>query len=271
MKLHITQLLEGLNQIAPFGLAENWDNVGLLIGAPEREVHSLLLGLDPTLSLLDEAITRGIDTIITHHPCIFRPFSSINLSTPDGVFLERALGNNINIIACHTNFDNATAGVSDALTKLLKLEDVHPLRPTIDSDDKTTGSGRIGEYKQPLSFTEFMQRCFQALTIDTLQVAGPRPSKIQRVALCGGSGSDLAANAFAQKADIYLSSEIKHSTAAWAQDVGFCLINGTHYATEKPAMHLLEQQLTEQKQQNKWDVDVYQSTSENAPFVHIYP
>ena len=94
-----------------------------------------------------------------------------------------------------------------------------------------------------------MQRCFQALAIDTLQVAGPRPSKIQRVALCGGSGSDLAANAFAQKADIYLSSEIKHSTAAWAQDVGFCLINGTHYATEKPAMHLLEQQLTEQKQQ----------------------
>ena len=271
MKLHITQLLEGLNLIAPFGLAESWDNVGLLIGAPEREVHSLLLGLDPTLSLLDEAITRGIDTIITHHPCIFRPFSSINLSTPDGVFLERALGHKINVIACHTNFDNATAGVSDALCKLLKLEDIRPLRPTVDSEIKTTGSGRIGEYKQPLSFTEFTQRCFQALTIDTMQVAGIKPSRIQRVALCGGSGSDLAADSFAQNADIYISSEIKHSTAVWAQDVGFCLINGTHYATEKPAMLLLEQQLIDKKQQYGWDVDVYQSTSENAPFVNIYP
>ncbi len=271
MKLHITQLLEGLNQIAPFGLAENWDNVGLLIGHPEREVHSLLLGLDPTLSLLNEAITRGIGTIITHHPCIFRPFPSVNLSTPDGIFLEQALGHKINVIACHTNFDNAKAGVSDALTKLLKLEDVRPLRPTIGSDDKTTGSGRIGEYKHLLSFTEFMQRCFQTLAIDTLQVAGARPGKIQRVALCGGSGSDLAADAFAQKADIYISSEIKHSTAVWAQDVGFCLINGTHYATEKPAMLLLEQQLIDKKQQYGWDVDVYQSTSEEAPFVNIYP
>ena len=271
MILHISQLLESLNQIAPFSLAESWDNVGLLIGDPKREIHSLLLGLDPTLSLLDEAITRGIDTIVTHHPCIFHPFSAVNLTTPDGIFLERALKHEINVIACHTNFDNATAGVNDALTTLLKLKNVRPLLPTIGSDSKNTGAGRIGEYTQPLSFTEFIQRCFKTLAIDTLQIAGPKPDKIQRVALCGGSGSDLAVNAFTQKADIYLSSEIKHSTAIWAQDINFCLINGTHYATEKPAMLLLEQQLTEQKQQYDWDVDLYQSTSENAPLINIYP
>lgn len=270
MKLHVSDILEGLNEIAPFQLAESWDNVGLLIGDPGREVHSLLLGLDPSLSLLNEAISRGVDTLITHHPCIFHPFPSVNTSTPDGAFLERALVHKINVIACHTNFDSAESGVSDALATLLGLENISPLRMSVTAKDAKIGMGRIGSYAAPLSFSQFMPRVFQALESDTLQIAGPHPSQITRVALCGGSGSDLAEEAFRQDADIYISSEIKHSTAVWAEDAGVCIVDGTHYATEKPAMLLLARKLTEFRDANGWDLNIHQATSEKAAFLHIY-
>jgi dinuclear metal center YbgI/SA1388 family protein len=269
MKVQLTDILKGLNQIAPFALAESWDNVGLLIGDPGREVGSLLFGLDPSLSLLDEAISRGIDTIITHHPCIFRPLPAVNLTTPDGIFLERALANKVNVIACHTNFDRAEAGVSDALASLLGLEELRPLRQIAGSKNERTGLGRIGTYDKPLSFSDFMQRLSQTVASENVQLAGTQPVAIHSVALCGGSGSDLAEEAYKQHADIYISAEIKHSTAIWAKDVGFCVIDATHYGTEKPAMLLLAQNLEALIGSNSWDVKIFQSETEKAPFIHI--
>jgi dinuclear metal center YbgI/SA1388 family protein len=269
MKVHVTDILEGLNHIAPFTLAESWDNVGLLIGDPGREVGSLLIGLDPSLSLLDEAIKRGIDTIVTHHPCIFRPLPSVNIATPGGAFLERALNHKINVIACHTNFDSAVDGVSDALARLLKIENVRPLRAIVGSENEKTGLGRIGAFASPLLFSDFMQRFFQAVASSDVQLAGPKPTEIKCVALCGGSGSDLAEEAHRQNADVYISSEIKHSTAVWAQDAGFCVIDATHYGTEKPAMLILEQHLESFGEKHGWSVEIFQSETEKAPFSHI--
>lgn len=269
MKVHVADILEGLNHIAPFALAESWDNVGLLIGDPNREVGSLLFGLDPSLSLLDEAITRNIDTIVTHHPCIFRPLSSVNVATPDGAFLERALARKVNVIACHTNFDSVEDGVSDALARLLKIENIRPLRTMAGSGNEKRGPGRIGTFADPLLFSDFMQRLFKAVTSPDVQLAGPRPAEIKRVALCGGSGSDLAKEAYRQNADVYISSEIKHSTAVWAQDAGFCVIDATHYGTEKPAMLILAQHLEEFGKKHGWNVEIFQSETEKAPFSHI--
>ncbi len=269
MKVHVADILKGLNHIAPFELAESWDNVGLLIGDPGREVGSLLFGLDPSLSLLDEAIRRDIDTIITHHPCIFHPFPSVNIATPDGAFLERALVHKVNVIACHTNFDSAEDGVSDALARLLKLEDVRPLRAIAGSGNEKVGLGRIGEFASPLPFSVFMQHLFKAVACTDVQLAGPKPTEIKRIALCGGSGSDLAEEAYRKNADVYVSSEIKHSTAVWAQDAGFCLIDATHYGTEKPAMLLLAQNLEAFGQKQGWNVEICQTETEKAPFLHI--
>ncbi len=106
---------------APFSLAEAWDNVGLLVGNPEQEVTAVLAGLDPTNSLVDEAIKKGANTIITHHPVIFKPLSAINTAEPSGRLLEKALANRIAIIGCHTNFDSASQGVSDYLALQLGL------------------------------------------------------------------------------------------------------------------------------------------------------
>lgn len=270
MKPKVSNILQGLNRIAPFGLAEDWDNVGLLIGDVERDVHTLLLGLDPTLSLLEEAADCAADTLITHHPCIFHPLATVNLATPTGAFLEKALAHKINVIACHTNFDSAADGVSDALAALLQLEELSPLHPSDSSTNGKEGLGRIGKYSSPLPFTSFMQIVFSALKCTTVQVAGVQPEQVQTVALCGGSGSDFAEDAFTNGADVYLSSEIKHSTARWAEDAGVCIIDGTHFATEYPAVTLLADQLTAYFREAGWDVQVIQSKLEKPAFTFIH-
>ncbi|MCF8055154.1 MAG: Nif3-like dinuclear metal center hexameric protein [Desulfocapsa sp.] len=270
MKATVNDILESLGRIAPFELAESWDNVGLLVGDPGRETRALLLGLDPSLALLEEAVSRGADTLITHHPCIFRPFPAVNITTPGGAFLERALSQKINVIACHTNFDNAVEGVSDALAAGLNLTNLRPLRPVNFPGSNNTGLGRIGSYSTPLSFSAFMQQLYIFLAIDTVQIAGTPPQQVKTVALCGGSGSDLAEEALMNGADIYLSAEIKHSTARWAEESGLCIIDGTHYGTEQPAIALLGSKLESQARQAGWEVDIYQTQSEKPAFTFIH-
>jgi putative NIF3 family GTP cyclohydrolase 1 type 2 len=111
-----------------------------------------------------------------------------------------------------------------------------------------------------------MQQVFAALDLTNVMLAGKPPEVVRTVALCGGSGSDLAEEAFSQDADVYLSAEIKHSTARWAEEVGFCVIDGTHYATERPAIALLEKQIVAQALAADWDLQVLQSESEMPVF-----
>ena len=127
MATRIKDIICGLNGHAPFSLAEAWDNVGLLLGDPERQVCSLLIGLDPTCSLIDEAISLAADTIVTHHPLIFKPLPTINTAEPVGRFIEKAVLHRISVIACHTNLDSAANGVSDALARAIGLVDLAPL------------------------------------------------------------------------------------------------------------------------------------------------
>jgi dinuclear metal center YbgI/SA1388 family protein len=267
MTAQVKDILESLNEEAPFSLAESWDNVGLLVGNPEQQVTTVLAGLDPTNKLLDEAIRIGANTIITHHPVIFKPLSVINTAEPGGRLLEKALANRIAIIGCHTNFDSASEGVSDYLAHRLGLENLSPLVPSSNDNSTTTGLGRIGVYPTPLASTDFLARVLDVLNLPCVQTAGTLPHEVTTVAVCGGSGSDLASIAFKKEADVYLSAEIKHSTAIWAVENDFCIIDGTHYATEKPAVTLLVKKLREASDRKSWQIKIQQTKEEHHPFV----
>jgi len=266
MRVRVHHLLACLDQLAPFSLAEDWDNVGLLVGHPDTDVTSILLGLDPGIRLLDEALARGANTIITHHPLIFHPLTSVTTNTPVGLFLEKALAHKINVICCHTNLDHTASGVSDALAWALGLTALTPLRPGPPAVTGATGLGRIGIFDPPLSGTAFMDKLFQALQITTIQVAGSIPEQVKTVALCGGSGSELAETARAGGADLYLSAEIKHSTARWAEECGFCVIDGTHYGTEQPVMPFLQGKIQTIAAAENWPVEVLLTLTEKHPF-----
>ena len=125
--LNLKDLLTFLDTIAPLDAAEEWDNVGLMIGNPAQKITGVLVSLDPTLEVIEEAIETGFNTIVTHHPLFFHPLKSIRTDTPLGRLLKSALSNDIAIISCHTNLDVASGGVNDALAGALKLKNLVPL------------------------------------------------------------------------------------------------------------------------------------------------
>ena len=269
MTVTIRDISKCLDTIAPTTIAEPWDNVGLLIGSPERTVRSILVGLDPTINLLDEAIEAGADTVITHHPAIFKPLPTINTAEPTGRFLEKALIHSINVFACHTNFDSTAPGVNDILLNLLGLECVGPLVPDSSQPVDGVGTGRIGRYNTSISRTDFIKNLFEILNLPSVQVAGTIPKTISTVAICGGSGSEFAATAQQSGADLYITAEVKHNVARWAEEAGFCIIDGTHFATEKPAIQLLTQNLMHYAEEHNWNIVITESTTERHPFYQV--
>ncbi|MCK5194345.1 MAG: Nif3-like dinuclear metal center hexameric protein [Desulfobulbaceae bacterium] len=228
--LKLKEFLIFLDTIAPLDTAEKWDNVGLMIGNPAQHITGVLIAIDPTLELVEEAIDLGTNTIITHHPLFFHPLQSIRTDTPLGHLLKKALSNDIAIISCHTNLDVALGGVSDALADALNLKDLVPLTST--DQEPSQGFGRVGFLSPPMDEDAFLKHVTDTLHIPALPIAGKLPVKVSRVAVCGGSGSDLAEKALQAGAQIYISGEIKHSIARWAEENKFCIIDAGHYATE---------------------------------------
>jgi dinuclear metal center YbgI/SA1388 family protein len=234
-KLRLETLLTILDSIAPRSLAESWDNVGLMVGDPDQTVTGILVALDPTEEVIRDALSLHLNTIITHHPLLFHPLKKIDRRTPLGRMLTTALAHDLAIVACHTNLDvTASGSVSDAMAARLSLENTRPLAGRESPAAAAgTGLGRIGTLSAPMPAEQFLTRLFSALDCRGLHIAGPLPEMIRTVALCGGSGSELAEAARTSGADLYITGEVKHSTARWAEATGFCVIDAGHYATEQ--------------------------------------
>jgi dinuclear metal center YbgI/SA1388 family protein len=252
----VQDILNILTQIAADQLAESWDNVGLLIGEAQNPATTILLGLDPTLDLLNQAHTIGSELIITHHPAIFHPLKFLRTDQPVGRFIATALQHNISVIGCHTNFDSTVGGVSDVLARAMGVTAPVPLVPG-SSCANGCGLGRIGALERPLPADTFIDQIYRAISAPWLLEAGPRPDRVSRVAVCGGSCSDLAETALLAEADVFITSEVKHDVARWAEETGLWIIDGGHFATENPAMPVLQQLLNDRLQTAAMDVQIY--------------
>ncbi len=261
----IDSILKSLNSLAPFSLAEDWDNVGLLVGNPEDPVSGIMIGLDPTASLLEEAIAQGANLVITHHPIIFQALKSIRTDQPTGALISKAIRQQIAIIACHTNLDVVTNGVSHVLAQRLGLGELTPLA-ACTSATPDLGLGRIGTLPAPVPGETFLARLCTLLALPTVAVAGLLPDTVQRVAVCGGSGSELAGTAQARGAQLFVTAEVKHHTARWAEEVGFCIIDAGHFATEHLASAALAAGLVTLLASQAIDIPVHTTEKQKNPF-----
>lgn len=263
LPIKLKDLLVYLGQLAPWELAEPWDNVGLMIGDPGQEITGLLIALDPTLQVLEEAILKKANTILTHHPLIFHPLKSINTATPSGQFLKKAFNHEIAVISCHTNLDIISDGVSDALARALDLRNCRPLKPA--GTDGKMGFGKIGFLPAPMKGEAFLRHTEQQLNLQGLLLAGPLPQSVSTVAVCGGSGSDFADTALQSGADVYITAELKHSVARWAEDSNFCIIDAGHFATENIMIPALHKKICAFFSENNNPVPVFASQIQNSP------
>ncbi len=263
----VGQVLGVLDDLAPFRLAEEWDNVGLLVGDPEAPVSRILVALDAAPPVLDEAGRRGCDLVVTHHPLIFRPLSHVRTDDPGAAPVVQALRAGIAVIACHTNLDKVRdGGVSSALAAALGLGSWEVLDRCGDGGD---GFGLIGGLPAPVAGEAFIRRVGQELGCRVVRVAGAVPDRVVRVAACGGSGSSLAALARERGADVYVCGEVKHDVGRWAEAAGFCIVDAGHWATEQVVVRPLAGRLAERLAAAGFAVEVVASEVLTDPFTVI--
>lgn len=220
----------------PDSLAEAWDNDGLMV-CPDKDapVRRVLLALDVTENVVDFAIENRFDLILSHHPLIFRPLSSLTEDTPVGRKVIKLIESGIAVISFHTRADRVDGGVNDVLADLLELSEVEPL-----GED---GMGRVGYLEEPITLEVFAARVKKALGAPILNVADGG-DLVHKVALLGGEGKDYLSAAIASDADTYLSGNLGYHTLEDAPELGINLIEAGHYYTEQAVLGFFEELLS---------------------------
>ena len=223
----IGEIEQALWAWAPKELAQSWDNVGLLVGRPDREAHRALVALDITEDVVSEAERLGADVIVAHHPiinCAWRPVQTIRSDDIQGRKLIRLLNREIAAVCMHTNLDVASGGVNDALAAALGLEQVELL-------GEGDGIARQGLLPEEMKPPDFLARVKSALRANGLRyVDGERP--IRRVAVGGGACGGYFHTAAERGCDAFVTADVKYDQFLDARELGLTLVDAGHFPTE---------------------------------------
>ena len=225
----VKDIYDFLCTVAPLELQMGFDNSGFLVGRSDKEVKRVLLSLDVTSDVINEAIGYRADLIISHHPVIF---SAIKKLTDDK--LLRLIENSIAVISMHTNLDIADGGVNDVLLELLGAKAAEAL----DED----GCGRVGELPAAVPFDVFLKSCKELLNSKGLRYYSAGKS-VKKLAVMGGAGGDFVSHAFEKGCDTYVTADIKYNRFLEAAEMGINLIDADHFCTENPVMPVLREKL----------------------------
>ncbi|WP_460998444.1 Nif3-like dinuclear metal center hexameric protein [Trueperella pyogenes] len=233
----VADVVKVMNEHFPPSLAEGWDRVGLIAGHPAEEVTKVAFAVDPCAASVDEAIERGAQMLITHHPLYLRGTSSVAADTAKGSWVHKLIRNGVALFAAHTNADSAANGSAVALAELLRLRNTRPIEP--NKDHPELGLGRVGELELTMTVRELAHR-LKALIPQTpagITIGGEPEKIVKTVAVSPGSGDSFLDAANRCGADAYITADLRHHPATdhlWAG--GCALIGATHFASEWPVL-----------------------------------
>jgi dinuclear metal center YbgI/SA1388 family protein len=237
--VNIRELLYEIDKIVPFNLSEEWDNTGLIIGNNDMPVSKVSLVLDVTPEIIDRAADSKCDVVISHHPTIFSPVSSIDTSTLTGATIKNALKHDIAIISLHTNWDKS--GLNNTLALALSLNNIRTLQPKIKEEDRIGVVGELWQKKDPDSFLRMVK---DAWNLSHVICHEPKNKKaIQKVGICGGAGGEFWLDALHENCDAFITSEVKRHHRLAANYKGMYIIATDHYEMENYSLSNLKQLL----------------------------
>lgn len=229
----VTQAAE---RLWPLTGAEDWDRPGLVAGSFQSPVTKVLLSVDVTLDLIDDAIAGGFDLILSHHPFLLRGVTSVAEDTAKGLVLSKAIRSGIALYSAHTNADITETGVSATLASTMGLVLEGALSPL----GQQVGHGRIGNLTEAMPLVNLARVLAQTLpaTAGGVLVAGDANRLVKRIAVCGGAGDSFIADAVAAGVDAYVTSDLRHHPtqdgieSARARGGELALISVSHWAAE---------------------------------------
>ena len=249
-------MLSALERFAPLPLQESWDNAGLQVGLTETEVSGALLCLDVNERIIDEAIRKGCNLIVSHHPLLFRGLKTISDLTDVQRTVRKAIQNNIAVISMHTNMDNAQGGVNFKMAQKLGLNDVNFLLEN--------GNGTMGAFKAPMAADDFVLKVKKTFGVECAMCNELLRRPVQKVAICGGAGDFLLDEAVKAGADAFITGEMHyHQYFGYEQQIQICVIG--HYQSEQFTTEIFQEIITRECQ----DVMTYIAETNTNPILYI--
>ena len=234
--MKIKEITDAIERFAPLALQEGYDNAGLVVGDPEREVGRALLAVDVTEEVLAEAEREGCDLVVTHHPIVFHPLKRLNEADYVQRCVARAVRRDIALYACHTNLDSAPNGMSWRLAEMLGVGNLRVLQPSETGDG--AGFGVVGELSEVIDTVEFMRIIQRRLEVSVIRYSDIATSGVRRVAVCTGAGASLIGEARRAGADIYITADMKYNDFM-APDKALTVADIGHFESEYCAIQLI--------------------------------
>ncbi|MCL2171695.1 MAG: Nif3-like dinuclear metal center hexameric protein, partial [Defluviitaleaceae bacterium] len=230
MNWMIQDVIRAMEELAPPDLAQEWDNIGLLLGRHQAPVAKILIALDATAAVVEEAMELEAELIITHHPLTMSGMKRINDSNPLGRRVMRLLENKIALYCAHTNLDAAKGGINDILFERLGLNHMGFFAKAANG----AAFGRIGLLEKEMTLADFANFVKNCLGLTHISFCGEIDTPIHKVAVSSGSSAspDYFREIRSLNVDVFVTADIKFHAAQEALDLGLALIDATHYASE---------------------------------------
>jgi len=255
------ELAEIIELRYPKSLAVEWDVVGFVTNNSNFEVNNILLTIDVTSEVIDEAIEKSIDLVISHHPLILDPQEISDIQSKRIQLRQKMEENNIALYVAHTNADIAQGGVNDSLAKVLGLQNVEAF-----GVEKMARKGKLTTQITLREFANFLKDKLP-LVKGSIQVSGKLDSKVSKVGLCGGSGSSLLEEVRKEVVDVFVTADLKHHPVSDNENMnGPALISVSHWASEWVWLPELEQQLKTDLAQKQFNSRIFISQISTDPW-----
>ncbi len=237
------ELIAALEKLAPPEYAESWDNVGLLVGRCEREVHKIYVALDADTKGIGAAVKAGCDMILTHHPLLFSAVKSVRDDDFIGSRLLTMIENGINYYAMHTNFDVAV--MADLAASYLKLGGLKPLVVTCTDGDVPKGIGCVGKLERPMTLKELAAYVKEVFHLPQVRFYGDMNAMVQTVAMCPGSGKGMDKDAIEKGAQVYITGDVDHHYGLDCVEKGLYVVDAGHHGLEHIFVDYMKEWLSE--------------------------
>lgn len=242
MILKVKDIIGNLEKKYPKVNAENWDNVGLIVGKLNQEVKKVQLSLDTTDKAIENAIKNGAELIITHHPMIFKPVKTITTMDSLGRKIIKLIENNKSLYAMHTNLDSSKDGLNDYILNLLEIENSKII--DVNEFDNEVGIGRLYTLSKEMNIDEYATFVKNSLKIKNIRIISENREKIVRkVALINGSGMSYWRKVKSLGADLFITGDIGYHDALDAKEAGINVFDIGHFESENCFVELLRKDI----------------------------
>lgn len=228
------EIIRILEKKAPVEYAMDWDHVGLLVGRRSKEVRRLLLAVDVTNDVINMAIQQHVDMIVSHHPMIFGSVDRVNDDTVLGRKILELIEHGICCYAMHTNFDTI-GGMAKEAAKMLGIQNMEVLEETRDGE----GIGQTGQLPYTRTVRELASEVKEKFGLKNVTIYGNLDKKVDKVAICPGSGRSVIGVAVKKEADCLISGDIGHHEGLDACEQGAAVIDASHYGLEQIFMYIM--------------------------------